>query len=106
MGSTQKPLERPYVVRTIWSPCLARTKQRPCCPSRSVQKCGHTSHWTRPSSSACQYRVGTIGPALHCETSLICICLFIASSPVRAEVRFSPPRRVFRNREARRDGRQ
>src|SRR6266545_2670662 len=57
IGSTQKPLERPYVVSTIASCSRARTKQRPRWPSRSLQARGQTSHWTRPSSSACQYVV-------------------------------------------------
>src|SRR5262245_25078033 len=59
IGSTQKPLERPYVVRTISSPSRARTKQRPRCPPRSLQVRGQTSHWIRPSSRRCQYLVGT-----------------------------------------------
>src|ERR1700731_1926036 len=37
----------------------ARTKHTPRWPSCSLQARGHTSHCTRPSSSACQYWVGT-----------------------------------------------
>ena len=33
IGSTQKPLERPYVVRTMASSSHARTKQNPRWPS-------------------------------------------------------------------------
>src|SRR5438128_1020760 len=54
IGSTQKPLDRPYVERTISSPSRARTKQSPRCPLRSLQARGQTSHWIRPSPSACQ----------------------------------------------------
>src|SRR5919204_6220789 len=64
MGSTQKPLERPYVVRTISSPSRARTKHSPRCPSRSLQARGQTSHWMRPSSSVCQYLVGKAAKAV------------------------------------------
>src|SRR3954453_18965092 len=62
IGSTQKPLDRPQVVSTIWSFSRARTKQSPRCPSSSLQKRGQRSHWTRPLSSACQYLVGTVSP--------------------------------------------
>src|ERR671935_1076868 len=60
IGSTQNPLERPYVVSTIWSSARARTKHRPRWPSRSLQARGHTSHWIRPSSRRCQSLVGTV----------------------------------------------
>ena len=63
IGSTQKPLERPYVVSTTSPPSHARTKQRPRWPSRSLQKRGQRSHWTRPSSSECQYLVATVAIA-------------------------------------------
>jgi hypothetical protein len=59
-GSTQNPLDRPYVVRTISSPSRARTKQNPRWPSRSRQPRGHTSHCTRPSATRCQCFVATI----------------------------------------------
>src|SRR3954468_13704152 len=64
MGSTQKPLDRPQVVSTIWSSWRARTKQSPRCPSSSLQNRGQTSHWMRPLSSACQYFVGTVSPVM------------------------------------------
>src|SRR6185369_12769357 len=64
MGSTQKPLDRPQVVRTIWSSWRARTKQSPRCPSSSLQNRGQTSHWMRPLSSTCQYFVGTVSPVM------------------------------------------
>jgi len=35
----------------------------PRCPSCSRQLRGHTSHWIRPSSSRCQYRVATTLPS-------------------------------------------
>jgi hypothetical protein len=54
IGSTQNPLERPYVVSTTLSPWRMRTKQRPRCPSRRRQWRGQTSHCTRPSGSTCQ----------------------------------------------------
>ena len=38
---------------------FCRTKQKPRWPSLSLHKRGHTSHTTRPSSSALQYRPGT-----------------------------------------------
>src|SRR5262249_51526768 len=60
IGSTQNPLDRPYVVSTIWSSSRARTKHTPRCPSRSLHARGHTSHWMRPSSRTCQYFVGTV----------------------------------------------
>src|SRR5919108_5330486 len=63
IGSTQKPLERPYVVSTTSPSSQARTKQRPRCPSRSLHARGQTSHSTRPSSRRCQYRVATVAPA-------------------------------------------
>src|SRR3712207_1270215 len=59
-GSTQKPLERPYDVSTIWSSTRARTKQSPRWPSCSRQARGQTSHWILPSSSRCHHRVGTV----------------------------------------------
>ncbi len=37
IGSTQNPLDRPYVVRTISPPRAARTKQCPSWPSLSRQ---------------------------------------------------------------------
>src|SRR5689334_14800230 len=46
------------------SPARARTKHRPCWPSCSLQARGQTSHWIRPSSSACQKRVATVGPGV------------------------------------------
>src|SRR5664279_204701 len=58
MGSTQKPLLRPYVVRTIAPPRAARTKQWPSWPSFSRHSRGQTSHWIRPSWTACQWVVG------------------------------------------------
>src|SRR5215210_1840793 len=60
IGSTQNPLDRPHVLRTIWSSSRARTKQSPRCPSSSLQNRGHRSHWIRPLSRACQYLVGTV----------------------------------------------
>jgi hypothetical protein len=54
MGSTQNPLERPYVVRTTASSCRIRTKQSPRWPSWSRQARGQRSHWTLPSSRRCQ----------------------------------------------------
>ena len=54
IGSTQNPLDRPYVVSTTWSSTRPRTKHRPRWPSCSLQARGHTSHCTRPSSSGCQ----------------------------------------------------
>ena len=60
MGSTQNPDERPLLVSTTWSSSRPRTKQTPRCPSRSLQARGQTSHWMRPSSSRCQYFVGTV----------------------------------------------
>jgi hypothetical protein len=54
IGSTQKPLERPYVVSTISPRSQARTKHRPRCPSRSLHARGQTSHRTRPPSRRCQ----------------------------------------------------
>ena len=48
-----------------------RTKHRPRWPSRSLQARGHTSHWIRPSGSACQYRVGTVyGSSQACSAPL------------------------------------
>src|SRR5262252_10931290 len=60
IGSTQKPLDRPYVVSTTASPCRIRTKQKPRCPSCKRQARGQTSHWTRPSLVGCQYLVATV----------------------------------------------
>src|SRR5262245_534846 len=60
IGSTQNPLDRPYVVSTIWSSSRARTKHTPRWPSRSLHARGQTSHWMRPSSRTCQYFVGTV----------------------------------------------
>src|SRR3954469_11562062 len=60
IGSTQNPLERPYVVSTTWSFSRARTKHTPRWPSRSLHARGQRSHWIRPSSSSCQYTVGTV----------------------------------------------
>ena len=55
IGSTQKPEERPQVVRTIApASSAARTKQSPRCPGRSLQKRGQRSHCARPSSRRCQ----------------------------------------------------
>src|SRR3712207_4086547 len=64
MGSTQKPPERPYVVRTTPPPSHPRTKQSPRWPSRSLHARGQTSHWTRPSSSRCQYFVATVAAVI------------------------------------------
>src|SRR5712691_3049774 len=68
IGSTQKPLDRPYAVRTMSSPSRARTKQSPRWPSRSLQARGQTSHWMRPSPSACQYFVATVEEATSAPT--------------------------------------
>src|SRR5437764_893195 len=59
-GSTQNPDERPYDASTTWSSTRPRTKHSPRCPSRSLQARGQTSHWIRPSGSACQCRVATV----------------------------------------------
>ena len=59
IGSTQKPLERPHVYRTIMSSCRPRTKHSPRWPSCSLQARGQTSHWILPSSSRCQWVVAT-----------------------------------------------
>src|SRR3954471_9323799 len=64
IGSTQNPLDRPHVLRTIWSFSRARTKQSPRCPSSSLQNRGQRSHWIRPLSRACQYFVGTVSPVM------------------------------------------
>src|SRR4051812_34871068 len=60
IGSTQKPLERPYVVRTTWSSTRPRTKHSPRWPSCRRQARGQTSHCTRPSAQGCQCFVGTV----------------------------------------------
>ena len=60
IGSTQKPLDRPYEARTTWSSTRPRTKQSPRWPSCSRHARGQTSHWIRPSSRRCQCRVGTV----------------------------------------------
>jgi len=59
IGSTQKPLDRPYVVNTICSPSRARTKHSPRCPSRSLHPRGQTSHCRRPSATWCKCFVAT-----------------------------------------------
>ena len=71
IGSTHKPLERPYVASTVASPWRIRTKQNPRCPSWSRHPRGHTSHCTRPSPVRCQCLVATVErPALSAWPAL------------------------------------
>src|SRR5438105_15438492 len=74
IGSTQNPLERPYVVSTNSPPSHARTKQRPRWPSRSLHARGQTSHCTRPSPVRCQYLVATV------VDSILVVCIECGSS--------------------------
>src|SRR2546426_8387319 len=53
-----------------WSSDVCSSDLIPRCPSCSLQKRGHTSHWTRSSSRRCQYLVGTTdvwGTVLTCS---------------------------------------
>jgi hypothetical protein len=54
IGSTQKPLERPYVKSLTRPSSTPRTKHSPRCPSCIRQARGHTLHCTRPSGRTCQ----------------------------------------------------
>ena len=59
------------MVSTTWSSIRPRTKHTPRWPSRSLHARGQTSHWIRPSSSRCQYRVGIVWGSVRLMSAAI-----------------------------------
>ncbi len=59
------------MVSTTWSSIRPLTKHTPRWPSRSLQARGQRSHWMRPSSSTCQYSVGTVSGSARLISAVI-----------------------------------